>query len=109
MEQMNKQALAKLDEWNVTLANVDRSTEAGRELAAALKELMELPVKQFRQVAAAIFDLLREPRRRLPEFRLGGAATLRPQIRRPLGRGAQGRCAGAGHQPCRQQPSVAAC
>jgi hypothetical protein len=37
MEQMNKQALAKLDEWNVTLANVDRSTEAGRELAAALK------------------------------------------------------------------------
>ena len=40
MEQMNKQALAKLDEWNVILANVDRSTEAGRELAAALKELI---------------------------------------------------------------------
>jgi hypothetical protein len=40
MEQMNKQALAKLDEWNVTLANVDRSTEAGRVLAAALKELI---------------------------------------------------------------------
>ena len=40
MEQMNKQALDKLDEFKVTLANVDRSTEAGRELAAALKELI---------------------------------------------------------------------
>jgi hypothetical protein len=40
MEQMNKEALAKLDEWNVALANVDRSTEAGRELAAALQELI---------------------------------------------------------------------